>query len=44
MIKLSDEYDENWILKVISRAPHTTSESEMEETRASCRFYDPNIF
>jgi hypothetical protein len=33
-----------WILRVISRVIHTTSESEIKETLSYCRFYGPNIF
>jgi hypothetical protein len=29
-----------WILRVISPVTHATSENEMEETLASCGFYN----
>jgi hypothetical protein len=29
---------------VVSHVVHTKSETEMEETLSSCRFYDQNIF
>jgi hypothetical protein len=43
MIKWSIDYVETWILRVISRVIHATSESEIKETLAYCGFYGPNI-
>jgi hypothetical protein len=43
MIKWSIDYVETWILRVISRVIHATSEIEIKETLAYCGFYGPNI-
>jgi hypothetical protein len=43
-IKRSIGYVETWIHKVISRATHVISGSEIKETLASYGFYGLNIF
>jgi hypothetical protein len=43
MIEWSIDYVETWILRVISRVIHATSESGMKETLAYYGFYGPDI-
>jgi hypothetical protein len=43
MIKWSIDYVETWILRVISRVIHATSENKMKETLTYYGFYGPNV-